>query len=153
MPVILQENLRGLLYTPYYAALTLDAYRQEGVAVELVTSPAPAQATVGLFAGTVDVAWGGPMRVMHMYEARSDSDLVCFGEAVTRDPFLLVGRDPRPDFVFGDLYGKRVATVRRGPHTLALPAGGSAPRGPRSRRAATRRRSDDGREHSGIAAR
>src|SRR6516165_3533174 len=115
MPVTLQENLRGLLYTPYYAALSLDAYRQEGVAVELGTSPAPAQATVGLFAGTVDVAWGGPMRVMHMYEARSDSDLVCFGEAVTRDPFLLVGRDPRPDFVFGDLYGKRVATVSEVP--------------------------------------
>ena len=26
MPVTLQENLRGLLYTPYYAALSLDAY-------------------------------------------------------------------------------------------------------------------------------
>jgi NitT/TauT family transport system substrate-binding protein len=115
MPVILQENLRGLLYTPYYAALALGAYRQEGVAVELVTSPAPAQATVGLFAGTVDVAWGGPMRVMHMYESRSDSDLVCFGEVVTRDPFLLVGREPHPDFAFADLYGKRVATVSEVP--------------------------------------
>jgi NitT/TauT family transport system substrate-binding protein len=115
MPVILQENLRGLLYTPYYAALALGAYRQEGVGVELVTSPAPAQATVGLFAGTVDVAWGGPMRVMHMYESRSDSDLVCFGEVVTRDPFLLVGKEPHPDFIFGDLYGKRVATVSEVP--------------------------------------
>jgi NitT/TauT family transport system substrate-binding protein len=115
MPVILQENLRGLLYTPYYAALSLGAYRQEDVAIELVTSPAPAQATVGLFAGTVDVAWGGPMRVMHMYEARPDSDLVCFGEVVTRDPFLLVGREPRPDFVLADLCGKRVATVSEVP--------------------------------------
>jgi NitT/TauT family transport system substrate-binding protein len=115
MPVTLQENLRGLLYTPYYAALVLGAYRQEGVAVELVTSPAPAQATVGLFAGTVDVAWGGPMRVMHMYENRPDGDLVCFGEAVTRDPFLLVGREPHPAFTLADLYGKRVATVSEVP--------------------------------------
>jgi NitT/TauT family transport system substrate-binding protein len=115
MPVTLQENLRGLLYAPYYAALSLGAYRQEGVAVDLVTSPAPAQATAGLFAGTVDVAWGGPMRVMHMYETQPDSDLVCFGEAVTRDPFLLVGREPGPDFVLADLYGKRVATVSEVP--------------------------------------
>jgi NitT/TauT family transport system substrate-binding protein len=115
MPVILQENLRGLLYAPYYAALSLGAYRQEGVLVELVISPAPAQATVGLFAGTVDVAWGGPMRVMHMYETRPDSDLVCFGEVVTRDPFLLIGREPHLDFVFADLYGKRVATVSEVP--------------------------------------
>jgi NitT/TauT family transport system substrate-binding protein len=115
MAVTLQENLRGLLYAPYYAALARGAYRDEGVAVEFVSAPAPAQAPVGLFAGTVDVAWGGPMRVMQMYESRPDSDLVCFGEVVTRDPFLLVGREPRPGFTFADLYKKRVATVSEVP--------------------------------------
>jgi NitT/TauT family transport system substrate-binding protein len=115
MPVTLQENLRGLLYAPYYAALALGAYRQEGLEIAFVSAPAPAQAPIGLFAGTVDVAWGGPMRVMQMYETRSDSDLVCFGEVVTRDPFLLVGREPRPAFAFADLYGKRVATVSEVP--------------------------------------
>jgi NitT/TauT family transport system substrate-binding protein len=115
MPVTLQENLRGLLYAPYYAALALGAYRQEGIEISFVSAPAPSQAPVGLFAGTVDVAWGGPMRVMQMYESRPDSDLVCFGEAVTRDPFLLVGREPRPAFAFADLYCKRVATVSEVP--------------------------------------
>jgi NitT/TauT family transport system substrate-binding protein len=115
MPITLQENLRGLLYAPYYAALALGAYRQEGVAVEFVSAPAPAQATNGLFAGTVDVAWGGPMRVMHTYEARADCDLICFGEVVTRDPFLLIGREPRRDFAPADLYGRRVATVSEVP--------------------------------------
>src|SRR4029077_18182530 len=115
MAITLQENLRGLLYAPYYAALALGAYRQEGVAVEFVSAPAPAQAAAGLFAGTVDVAWGGPMRVMQTYEARADCDLVCFGEVVTRDPFLLVGREPRPGFAFADLYGARVATVSEVP--------------------------------------
>jgi len=115
MPLTLQENLRGLLYAPYYAALALGSYRQEGVAVEFVSAPAPAQAPDGLFAGTVDVAWGGPMRVMHAYETRADCDLVCFGEVVTRDPFLLIGREPRPDFALADLYGARIATVSEVP--------------------------------------
>jgi NitT/TauT family transport system substrate-binding protein len=115
MPVTLQENLRGLLYAPYYAALALGAYRDEGLEIAFVSAPAPAQAPVGLFAGTVDVAWGGPMRVMQMYETRPDSDLVCFGEVVTRDPFLLVGREPHPEFRLADLYGKRVATVSEVP--------------------------------------
>src|SRR5215469_6685405 len=115
MPIVLQESLRGLLYAPYYAALALGAYRSEGVEVEFVSAATPAQAPSGLFAGTVDVAWGGPMRVMQMYETRSDCDLVCFGEVVTRDPFLLVGREPRPDFALADLYGKRVATVSEVP--------------------------------------
>ena len=67
MSVTLQENLRGLLYVPYYAALSLDAYCHEGVTVGMVTAPSPAEAVVGLFNGTVDVAWGGPMRVMQIY--------------------------------------------------------------------------------------
>jgi NitT/TauT family transport system substrate-binding protein len=115
VPIILQESLRGLLYAPYYAALTLGAYRQEGIEVSFASAPTPAQAPAGLFAGTIDVAWGGPMRVMQMYETRPDCDLVCFGEVVTRDPFLLVGREPRPDFALADLYGKRVAIVSEVP--------------------------------------
>jgi NitT/TauT family transport system substrate-binding protein len=115
MPLILQESLRGLLYLPYYAALTRGAYRAEGIAVELAVTPALGEAPHGLFAGTVDVAWGGPMRVNQLYESRADCDLVCFGEAVTRDPFMLLGREPRPCFTFADLYGRRVATVAEVP--------------------------------------
>ncbi|MBV8507270.1 MAG: ABC transporter substrate-binding protein, partial [Alphaproteobacteria bacterium] len=115
MPITLQENLRGILYTPFYAALALGAYRREGVEVGFVSAPEPARAVEGLFAGTVDVAWGGPMRVMQTYDRRPDCDLVCFAEAVTRDPFFLIGREPRPDFTFADLYGKRVATVSEVP--------------------------------------
>jgi NitT/TauT family transport system substrate-binding protein len=111
MPITLQENLRGILYTPFYAALALGAYRREGVEVGFVSAPEPARAVEGLFDGTVDVAWGGPMRVMQTYDRRADCDLVCFAEAVTRDPFFLIGRDARPDFNFADLYGKRIATV------------------------------------------
>src|SRR5215468_11175738 len=115
MTITLQENLRGVLYAPFYAALALGAYRREGVEVEFVSAPEPAQSVDGLFAGTVDVAWGGPMRVMQTYDSREDCDLVCFAEAVTRYPFLLVGREPRPSFTFGDLYGARVAIVSEVP--------------------------------------
>ena len=115
MPITLQENLRGILYTPFYAALALGAYRREGLEVGFVSAPEPARAVEGLFAGTVDVAWGGPMRVMQTYDRRPDCDLVCFGEAVTRDPFFLIGREPRPDFTFADLYGKRIAIVSEVP--------------------------------------
>jgi len=115
MPITLQENLRGILYTPFYAALTLGAYEREGLTINFVSAPEPARAVEGLFGGTVDVAWGGPMRVMQTYDCRADCDLVCFGEAVTRDPFFLIGREPRAGFKFADLYEKRIATVSEVP--------------------------------------
>ena len=115
MAIILQESLRGLFYAPYYAALALGAYEREGVEVRFVSAPTPGQAPNALFNGTVDVAWGGPMRVNQLYDEREDCDLVCFGEAVTRDPFLLVGRAPRPGFTMADLMGVRIATVSEVP--------------------------------------
>ncbi len=45
-----------------------------------------------------DVSWGGQMRVMETYDKQNGCDLVCFGEVVARDPFLLMGRMPKPDF-------------------------------------------------------
>src|SRR5580700_5345564 len=107
MAIVLQESLRGLFYAPYYAALALGAYEHEGVEVRFAGAPGFGNAPNGLFDGSTDVAWGGPMRVNQLYEERTDSDLVCFGEAVTRDPFMLIGRTPRADFAIADL-----ATVR-----------------------------------------
>ena len=115
MTIVLQESLRGLFYAPFYACLALGAFAREEVEVKFVSAPSPGTAPDGLFAGTVDVSWGGPMRVNQLYEARPDCDLVCIGEAVTRDPFFLVGREPRPDFAFADLLGRRVATVSEVP--------------------------------------
>jgi NitT/TauT family transport system substrate-binding protein len=115
MAIVLQESLRGLVYAPYYAALSLGAYEQEGVEVRFVAASDFGAAPDALFSGATDVAWGGPMRVNQFYGQRVDCDLVCFGEAVTRDPFLLVGRAPHPDFAITDLADARIATVSEVP--------------------------------------
>ena len=115
MSIVLQETLRAVFYAPFYAAFALAAFEQEGLDIRLTRAPKPTESAVGLFTGEVDVAWGGPMRVMQMYESRADCDLVCFGEVVTRDPFLLIGRERHPDFALADLYGKRFATVSEVP--------------------------------------
>jgi NitT/TauT family transport system substrate-binding protein len=111
MPIVLQESLRGLFYAPFYVALAHDAYAAEGIDVRFAPAPPPGTVVNGLFDGSVDVCWGGPMRVMETYKLRPDCDLVSFAEVVTRDPFLLVGRTPRPDFHLSDLLDATLATV------------------------------------------
>src|SRR5580692_11320300 len=111
MAIVLQESLRGLFYAPFYVALARGAYADAGVEVRFASAPRPGDAARGLFDGSVDVCWGGPMRVMETYKLVPARDRVIFAEVVTRDPFLLVGRAPRPDFRLNDLLGLRVATV------------------------------------------
>ena len=146
MAIILQEALRGLFYAPFYVALARDAFAAEGVEIRFTSSPHPNETALRVMDGTVDVSWGGPMRVMETYHKLAGCDLVCFGEVVTRDPFLLMGRAPKPDFTLADLASVDAGHGERGADALALPAARPAPGRHRSRRHQARDRPDDGRE-------
>lgn len=111
----LSENFRALFYSPFYAAEATGAFRDAGVEVTLIDSPAPGAAVEALKAGEVDVMWGGPLRVMISHHEDPTSDLVCFCDVVARDPFLLIGNRPRPDFKLADLAGTTFATVSEVP--------------------------------------
>jgi NitT/TauT family transport system substrate-binding protein len=113
MKLRLSENFRAVFYAPFYAVQAFGA--AEGLEVELVTSAAPGDAVPRLLDGTIDVSWGGPMRVMLARDRDPGSPLVCFGEVVGRDPFYLVGRPDIADFGLADLGRLRFATVSEVP--------------------------------------
>jgi NitT/TauT family transport system substrate-binding protein len=90
MPIRLAENFRAVFYAPFYAAQSLGFYAEEDVEVELVGSSVPGDGASALLNDTVDLTWGGPMRVMKAHDLQPSSPLVCFCEVVARDPFFLV---------------------------------------------------------------
>jgi NitT/TauT family transport system substrate-binding protein len=115
MPIRLTENFRAVFYAPFYATQALGFYAREGVEVVLMNSPAPAAAASDLLDGTIDLSWGGPMRVMKAHDQDPASPLVCFCEVAARDPFFLVGRADRAEFRLTDLPQLKLATVSEVP--------------------------------------
>jgi NitT/TauT family transport system substrate-binding protein len=115
MPIRLMENFRAVFYAPYYATHALGFFRQEGVEVELLTSEAPGDAVAMLLDGSVDLTWGGPMRVMKAHDKDQYSPLVNFCEVVSRDPFFLIGRSKAAPFRLSDLANCRLASVSEVP--------------------------------------
>jgi NitT/TauT family transport system substrate-binding protein len=111
----LSENFRALFYAPFYAAHAIGAYRSEGVDVTLLSSADPARTAAALRAGDVDVMWGGPLRVLLTHAQDPSADSVCFCDVIARDPFFVIGREPRPDFRIADLVGVRFASVAEVP--------------------------------------
>jgi NitT/TauT family transport system substrate-binding protein len=107
----LVENLRAVGYAPFYLCLAGGFWQREGLDVEVITAPATAETPRLLLSGKADAAWGGPMRVMMHHDADPACGLVCFGQAVARDPFVLVGRHAKPDFHFRDLAGLTVGVA------------------------------------------
>ncbi len=110
-PIILYENLRTVAYTPFYLAIQRGDWAREGIDVEVRLSPIPTETAEGLLAGRADVSWGGPMRVMMHHDRDPDCPLVCFGQVVARDPFILIGARPNRRFRFRDLANKRIAVA------------------------------------------
>jgi NitT/TauT family transport system substrate-binding protein len=115
MRIRLAENFRAIFYAPFYASRALRFFEDEGVEVEWRGATTPGEGVAGLLDGTVDLTWGGPMRVMKDRDLRPDSKLICFCEVVGRDPFYLVGRSRRQTFRLADLPGLRFAAVAEVP--------------------------------------
>jgi NitT/TauT family transport system substrate-binding protein len=115
MPIRLSENFRALFYAPFYAAHAIGAYQAENVEVTMVASPDPARTSAALRDGEIDVMWGGPLRVMLTHAQDSNADSVCFCDVIARDPFFVIGREPRPDFQLPDLAALRFASVAEVP--------------------------------------
>jgi NitT/TauT family transport system substrate-binding protein len=113
--ITLSENFRALFYAPFYAAHAIGAFAAEGVDVTLRDTANPGEATADLLAGRTDVMWGGPLRVLLTHQADPMSDLVCFCDVVARDPFFVVGREPRSSFTPADLLGLRFGSVAEVP--------------------------------------
>src|SRR5438045_5337017 len=115
MHIKLSENFRAVFYAPFYATHTLGYYTAEDVEVELLNSPAPAAAAAGLLDGSIDISWGGPMRVMKAHEENPNSPMVCFCEVAARDPFFLVGKGDRAAFQLTELRRLKLGTVSEVP--------------------------------------
>jgi NitT/TauT family transport system substrate-binding protein len=114
-PIVLNEPFRALFYAPFYLAEARGEFARQGVQVRLETAGDPATAAANLLAGRADIAWSGPMRVILERSRDPACPLKSFCAVVMRDPFLLVGRTPRPDFRLQDLPGLRFGSVSEVP--------------------------------------
>ncbi len=112
--IILQEPFRAVFYTPFYAALARGDFARQGLDVASRIVP-PEEATANLLSGAADLAWSGPMRVIRDHGSDAGSPLVSFGAVVMGDPFLILGRTPRPGFRVTDLAGLRLGVVSEVP--------------------------------------
>jgi NitT/TauT family transport system substrate-binding protein len=115
MVIRLSENFRAVFYAPFYATVALGHCRDAGLDVQLSASPAPGSAAAALLDGSIDVTWGGPMRVMKARDEPGGPPLVSFCEVVRKDPFYLVGRRGLGGAKLQDLARLRLASVSEVP--------------------------------------
>ncbi len=122
MRLRIAENFEALFYAPLYALQALGFAEQEGLAIDWLAPGAPGGAIDAVRSGEVDLTWGGPMRVLRDHDTlpQDGASLVCFGEVVGRDPFMLLMRAqavPQGQSIFDlrELAGLRLSVVSEVP--------------------------------------
>ncbi len=117
MTLTLAENFRAIFYTPFYLLKTLGLAEQAGFELKWLPPGSPGGAIESIKNGSVDLTWGGPMRVMkdHDTTPANGQSLLCFGEVVARDPFFLIGKKNLGRFELAQLRQLRLALVSEVP--------------------------------------
>ena len=116
MKLALFENFHAAFYIPFYVLKALRFADKEGLEIDWLPPGPPGAGIEAVQNGTVDLTWGGPMRVMKDRDTHPETErsLVCFSQVITRDPFCLVGRAPAP-FRLEDLANLRMSLVSEVP--------------------------------------
>ena len=108
------EVTHSIFYAPFYAAINLGYFEDEGIEIDLVNGGGSDQSMTALISNSADVALLGPETAVYVVNEGASNTPVIFGQLTKRDGSLLIGRNPEPDFKWSTLVGKEIIGGRRG---------------------------------------
>lgn len=108
------EVTHSIFYAPFYAAINLGYFEEEGIEIDLVNGGGSDQSMTALISNSADVALLGPETAVYVVSEGASNTPVIFGQLTKRDGSLLVGRNPEPNFEWSNLVGKEIIGGRRG---------------------------------------
>lgn len=111
--VQVNEVTHSVFYAPFYAALELGFFQEEGLQIELTNGGGADKVMTAVLAGQSDVGLAGPESCIYVYlEGREDYPKV-FAQLTKRDGSFIVGRTDE-EFSWENLRGKTILGGRKG---------------------------------------
>ncbi|GAE05325.1 ABC transporter substrate-binding protein [Paenibacillus sp. JCM 10914] len=112
--VMIGEVTRSIFYAPQYVALEKGFFKEEGLDVELQTTPGGDKTMTALLSGAIDVALVGSETSIYVFQQGSDDPVINFGQVTQTDGTFLMARDGSADFDWNSLKGKVFLGQRKG---------------------------------------
>ena len=107
------EVTHSVFYAPFYAAMELGYFEEEGIEIELTNGGGADKVMTAVLTGQADIGLAGPEAAIYVYkEGREDHPMV-FGQLTKRDGSFLVGREDVP-FDWEMLRGSHIIGGRKG---------------------------------------
>ena len=112
--VTLNEVAHSIFYAPQYVAIEKGYFKEEGIALELVTGFGADKTMTAVLSWEADIGFMGSEASIYVYSQNPDDYIVNFAQLTQRAGNFLVAREPADDFQWADLKGKNVLGGRKG---------------------------------------
>ena len=113
MTVRLSEVTHSVFYAPFYAALELGFFEEEGLEIELSNGGGADKVMTAVLAGQVEIGLAGPESCIYVLNEGREDYPVVFAQLTKRDGSFLVGRTDE-EFSWENLRGKTILGGRKG---------------------------------------
>ena len=112
--VRVNEVTHSVFYAPFYAAVSLGFFEEEGLLIELSNGGGSDKSMTALLTGDADVGLMGPETAVYVANEGKDDHPVIFAQLTRKDGSFLLGKTPDDDFSWDKLEGKSVIGGRAG---------------------------------------
>ncbi|MFD0587018.1 ABC transporter substrate-binding protein [Paenibacillus sp. GCM10027627] len=108
------EVTRSLFYAPQYVAIEKGFFKEEGLDIELTTTPGGDKTMTALLSGVVDVALVGSETSIYVHQQGADDPIINFAQLTQTDGTFLVARNKEEPFNWNSLKGSTFLGQRKG---------------------------------------
>lgn len=100
------EVTRSLFYAPQYVAIEKGFFAEEGIDIELITTPGGDKTMTSLLSNVIDVALVGSETSIYVAQQGSDDPVINFAQVTQTDGTFLVSREKIDNFDWQSLKGE-----------------------------------------------
>lgn len=112
--VRVNEVTHSVFYAPFYAAMELGYFEEEGLSITLTNGGGSDKSMTALLTGDADVGLMGPETAVYVANEGREDSAVIFAQLTQRDGSFLLGKTPDDDFSWEKLEGTSVIGGRSG---------------------------------------
>ena len=112
--VRVNEVTHSIFYAPFYAAINLGYFDEEGIEIELTNGGGSDKSMTALITGDADIALLGPETAVYVANEGKENHAVIFAQLTKKDGSFLLGKEPDENFSWENLKGKSVIGGRTG---------------------------------------
>lgn len=112
--ITVAEVTHSLFYAPQYIAINKGYFEEEGLQVDVITTPGADKTMAALLSKEADIGLMGPEASVYVYNGGEENYAINFAQLTHKDGSFLLAREEMPNFKWTDLKGKTIIGGRKG---------------------------------------